>query len=72
MRRNCRRRDEPSAERRLLILNHLPDCPAQGANMTDTKQPNAQPTNPKDAGKQQGQQKQNQQPPQHQGSQKQP
>jgi len=40
--------------------------------MTDTKQSNAQPTNPKDAGKQQGQQQQNQQPPQHQGGQKQP
>lgn len=40
--------------------------------MTDTKQSNAQPTNPKDEGKQQGQQQQNQQPPQHQGGQKQP
>ncbi|MFM0493878.1 hypothetical protein PQQ88_08785 [Paraburkholderia caledonica] len=41
--------------------------------MTDPKQSNTQPGNPKNAGKQSGQQQQNQQKtPQHQGGQRQP
>jgi len=41
--------------------------------MNDPKQSNAQPGNPKDPGKQSGQQQQNQQKtPQHQGGQRQP
>jgi hypothetical protein len=41
--------------------------------MTGTKQSNSQPGNPKNSGKEQGQQQQNQQKvPEHQGRQKQP
>ncbi|SIT39825.1 conserved hypothetical protein [Paraburkholderia ribeironis] len=63
-----------------MPLNKLADAsfttqptePDKGVDLTDTKQSNTQPGNPKDAGKQQGQQRQNpQRMPQHRGGQRQ-